>query len=129
MSNQVTPEKLHYKLSKLLGEYEIINNYRPRSNRTGVWKIKSKQKFYFVKTFSRKSRWHPEVYAYQNWILALAPYAPELIEVFEEENWQGILISTLPGIIMREANLSIVQMEKAYFKAGELTRLLHSRFK
>ncbi|WP_069651031.1 aminoglycoside phosphotransferase family protein [Caloranaerobacter ferrireducens] len=127
----IQPNELHKRIIKNIGEYEILINHREGSKRTGVWKIRSllNQRCYYVKTHSRKSRWHPEVFAYRNWISEILPYAPELIESFEGDDWQGILITSLDGVTMREANLSRKQEEEAYYKAGELTKLLHTKFK
>lgn len=127
----ITPVELHLKIVELLGEYDMIRNYREGSSRTGVWKIKSKSdsKTYFVKSYMRKTRWHPEVFAYKHWIPSVLPYAPELIDVLEGENFQAIIITSLGGITLREAtHLSEIQIERAYYKAGELTRVLHSKF-
>lgn len=64
----ITPVELHWGVVECLGEYEILESYREGSSRTGVWRIRSKteKQDYFVKSHSRKTRWHPEVFAYEN---------------------------------------------------------------
>lgn len=121
------PEELENNVHTLIGPFEVLANYRPKSPRTGVWKLQATRdnRHYYVKTFTRKQRWHPEVYAYRNWIPRLNPYAPELVGTFEGEGWQAILITSIEGTIMRETELSREASDAAYRKAGELTRLLH----
>lgn len=108
--------------------FQIITNCRPRSSRTGVWKLISNfdNKYYYLKTYSRKERWHPEVYAYNNWICHLKPYVPEMIEAFEGDGWQAILIISIDGTIMRETDLDSGAVEAVYYKAGELTKSIHN---
>lgn len=128
--NQISiyPIELNALLELTIGEFNIIANYRPNSSRTGVWKVQSKRDniLYFLKTYTRKQRWHPEVYAYQNWMHHLHPYVPELIEIYEGKDWQAILISSMDGTIMREVALDDNQVYKAYFMAGHLTKKIHS---
>lgn len=128
----IYPIELHNRLIKTIGEYEVVNNYREGSKRTCVWKITSKSdsKNYFVKSYYRKSRWHPEVFAYKNWIPIIHPYAPYLIDSYEDSDLQAILVTELKGNTLREANnLSERQIENAYYKAGQLTQIIHSGFK
>ena len=127
----ITPFKLHQEIINIIGNYGIIKNYREGSKRTGVWEIqcKSDLKKYFVKSFTRKNRWHPEVFAYKNWIPEILPYAPELIGVIDQDDLYAIIISSLEGITLREAvGLSENQISNAYYKAGELTKILHKKF-
>ncbi|MFM9331220.1 aminoglycoside phosphotransferase family protein [Paenibacillus mesotrionivorans] len=121
------PQELESRVRTLIGPYEVLGNYRPNSQRTGVWKVQSHRdnRYYYVKTYTRKQRWHPEVYAYRHWISPLGAYAPELVSVFEGEDWQAVLITSIEGTIMRETELTPEASQSAYRKAGELTRLLH----
>ncbi|MDF9842314.1 MULTISPECIES: aminoglycoside phosphotransferase family protein [unclassified Paenibacillus] len=121
------PYELHYRVESTLGAFEVISDLRPGSTRTGVWKLRAMegQKMYYLKTFSRKERWHPEVYAYKHWVNGLQPYVPELIAVYEGEGWQAILITAIEGTIMREAGLQPPALHAAYCKAGKLTRQIH----
>lgn len=123
----IYPSELVSLIKASIGEFTIIRNFRRISLRTGVWKIQSRPdgRNYFVKTYSRKHRWHPEVYAYRNWVGHLQPYVPELIAIYEGDNWQGILITSIEGTIMRDANLDQRALYDAYCKAGQLTRSIH----
>lgn len=123
----IYPSELYGLVQSIIGPFQIITNCRPKSSRTGVWKLSSNvdHKYYYLKTFSRKQRWHPEVYAYQNWVNHLKPYVPEMIKAFEGDGWQGILITSIEGTIMRDTRLDLDAIEYAFCKAGELTRLLH----
>ncbi len=125
---ELYPTELYELAQKAIGSFQIISNYRPRSSRTGVWKLRSKinNKLYYLKTYSRKQRWHPEVYAYNNWISNLKPYVPELIQAFEGDDWQAILITSIDGTIMRETEMDSEAVAAAYYKAGELTRAIHN---
>ncbi|AIQ46325.1 hypothetical protein R70723_10885 [Paenibacillus sp. FSL R7-0273] len=123
----VHPFELYSRVKLTLGAFEVISDLRPGSARTGVWKLRAAegQKAYYLKTFSRKERWHPEVYAYKHWVNGLQPYVPELISVYEGDGWQAILITAIEGTIMREAGLQPPALHAAYYKAGQLTRLIH----
>lgn len=129
----LTPPELHQEIVKIWGEYEIIQNYRRGSKRTGVWEIRPKIKdseTFIVKSYNRKTRWHPEVFAYKNWIPAIHPYAPELIKTLQGENYQAIIITSLKGITLKQAShLPEKKVKEAYKKAGELTKKLHRSFK
>lgn len=108
-------------------QFQVLANYRQNSVRTGVWKLQAGQdsKNYYLKTYSRKQRRHPEVYAYRHCVGPLKPYVPELIAAYEGEGWQAILITAIDGSIMRETALSPSAVETAFYKAGELTKILH----
>lgn len=126
--NLIIPFELHKEVIEVLGDYEVIRNHRKGSKRTVVWEIQSLNynKRYFVKVFYRKSRWGPEVFAYENWTPKILPFAPQLISVIEKNNIYAIIISSLGGVTLREAKgLSEEQIQKAYQKAGEITRTLH----
>lgn len=115
-------------MESTVNEFNILSTHRLNSSRTGVWKVQSKRdnKLYYLKTYTRKQRWHPEVFAYQQWMYQLKPYVPELIEIYEGEDWQGILISSIEGTIMRGVALDEKKLYKAYFKAGQLTQKIHT---
>lgn len=114
-------------IKNCIGPFQILANYRPNSSRTGVWKISSirNKSCYYIKTFSRKERWSPEVYAYTNWLHPLKSYVPKLIDIFEQEGLYAILITSIDGVMMREADLDLKATTKAYHQAGELIKILH----
>ncbi|MFP4977318.1 aminoglycoside phosphotransferase family protein [Paenibacillus sp. CN-4] len=119
------PPRLHEHVHSVIGPFHVTANFRPAGARTGVWRLQAAKASYYVKTFSRRERWVPEVYAYRHWMPQLKPYVPELAAVFEEEGWQAILITALDGTIMRDTVLTPGEEQAAYRKAGELTRTLH----
>ncbi|APB70303.1 aminoglycoside phosphotransferase family protein [Paenibacillus polymyxa] len=125
---ELYPIELYGLVQPIIGPFQIITNYRPKSSRTGIWKLRSNidNKYYYLKTYTRKQRWHPEVYAYNNWVNHLKPYVPEMIKAFEGDGWQAILITSIDGTIMRETILDSDAVEGAYRKAGELTRSIHN---
>lgn len=124
---EMHPSELYAWAESWIGPFEVLANYRPNSVRTGVWKLRAYRdaKFFYIKTFSRKERWHPEVYAYQNWVPVLKPYVPEFIAAYKSGDCLAILITSIEGTIMREAELDSGAIEAAYRRAGELTNLLH----
>lgn len=123
----IHPSALYERVQSDIGSFQVLANYRLNSVRTGVWKLQSyhDSKCYYLKTYSRKQRWHPEVYAYQHWVGHLKPYVPEFIASYAGEGWQAILITSMDGLIMRDTELSPLAVEAAYRKAGELTKVLH----
>ncbi|MEF2965817.1 aminoglycoside phosphotransferase family protein [Paenibacillus sp. M1] len=124
---EIVPIELYEIVQSIIGPFQIVANYRLRNIRTGVWKLYSSNadNYYYLKTYTRKQRWHPEVYAYRNWIPHLKPYVPKLIQAFEGDGWQAILITALDGTVMRETKLDAAAVEAAYRRAGELTRSIH----
>lgn len=48
-----------------------------------------------------------------------------MIDVFEKEGLYAILITSVDGVIMREADLDLKSTTKAYRQAGELIKILH----
>ncbi|WP_405112369.1 aminoglycoside phosphotransferase family protein [Paenibacillus sp. FSL K6-1217] len=123
----IHPSALYGRVQSDIGPFQVLANYRLNSERTGVWKLQSAQdsRCYYIKTYSRKQRWHPEVYAYRHWVGHLKPYVPELIAAYEGEGWQAILITAIDGSIMRETALSACAAEAAFYTAGELIKILH----
>jgi len=113
----------------LVGEFQVINEYRKESVRTGVFEIQTNSQNLFVKIHNRLSRWNPEVFAYENWIPALKTFAPNLIYAFNDGTEFGIITSPVQGKTINEFHITDEKtLEKAYYKAGELLRVLHDNF-
>lgn len=110
----------------LVGDYEVLRDYRTYSHRTQVWQLESRAGIFVLKLHHNKLRWRSEVFAYQKWRQAYTPYVPDLVGVLENDAVQGILITALPGIPLREANLRQDSLVEAYKQAGKLCRRLHS---
>ncbi|WP_162551077.1 aminoglycoside phosphotransferase family protein [Paenibacillus tepidiphilus] len=127
-SEPLVPEAYCEPIRALIGPFQVLQDHRRGSSRTGVWKLQALDSgsCYYAKIFTRKQRWHPEVYAYTRWMPALKPQVPELVGVFEGDGWQGILITALEGRIMRAADLEPAARYAAYRKAGEWIRRLHA---
>ena len=91
-------------ISSTIGDFQIINDHRKDSSRTGVIEILSNEnKRYFVKIHNRLSRWNPEVYAYEHWVEPLGQYAPSLIASFNFDDVFGIIITPIKGKTVNEA--------------------------
>lgn len=122
--------KLTDTIKSLIGNFNIVEELRKDSNRTGVFEIRANSQTMYVKIHNRLSRWNPEVYAYKNWTSMLEPFAPKLIHSFKSDNLFGIIITPIQGKTVNEYQISDEKiLEKAYFKAGELLKTLHSKFK
>ncbi|KKK59884.1 hypothetical protein LCGC14_3029890, partial [marine sediment metagenome] len=109
-------------LKTIVGEYKLAGNYRKHSERTGVWRIQAAGGMRFLKIHKEKRKWHPEVYAYQNWTSAYEPYVPQLIAVYESPEAQGVLLSEVEGQLLRQADLPEKQVLRVYETAGRLAR-------
>lgn len=81
----IHPSALYGRVQSDIGSFQVLENYRQNSARTGVWKLQAEQdsKCYYIKTYSRKQRWHPEVYAYRHWVGHLKSYVPDLMAAYE----------------------------------------------
>lgn len=119
------PTTISSQIISLIGPFQVIQNYRVQGARTSVWKIASQEKKFIVKFHHRKEKWHPEVFAYTQWTSAYAPYAPTLIGVLEDDDTQGIIITEIQGIPLREMSLSDKTKAEVYFQAGKLAGNLH----
>ncbi|HOF88698.1 MAG TPA: aminoglycoside phosphotransferase family protein [Armatimonadota bacterium] len=100
-------------------------SYREGSVRSGVWKLRAASGDYFLKLHAELRKWHPEVYAYHNWVNAIRPSVPELVAVIEGEGYQGVLITALEGQPLRDRELPLAQVLAVYREAGELARRMH----
>lgn len=84
----------------------------------------------FVKIHNRLNRWHPEVYAYENWIPLLDGSIPKLVGKFNIGQDYGIIMTSIGGKTINEWNTTDSKhLANAYFQAGVLLRKLHNNFK
>ncbi len=113
-------------LKSRVGQYQVVSNYRRHSERTGVWRVRTGVGMRFLKIHKEKRKWHPEVYAYENWASAYEPHVPQLIAAYEDLDTQGILLSEIEGIPLRDVDLPEEQVLSVYETAGRLARNLHS---
>ncbi|MCD4670475.1 MAG: aminoglycoside phosphotransferase family protein, partial [Actinomycetia bacterium] len=125
-NNDGIPAEVAKWLKAIVGEYMLAGNYRKHSERTGVWRIQAAGGMSFLKIHKEKRKWHPEVYAYQNWASAYEPYVPRLIAVYESPEAQGVLMSGVEGQPLRQADLPEKQVLLAYETAGRLARQTHT---
>jgi len=112
-------------ITTIIGPYRVIENYRVQGARTMVWKVTNGSKSFILKLYRKKRKWHPEVYAYSNWVTEYAPYAPELITVIEHEDIQGILTSEISGVPLRQLQMPDPVKAEVFFRAGQLAGNLH----
>lgn len=120
-------ESIKLFLNESLGQYELIDSLRQNSTRTSVYKLKSGKDNYYLKLFSRKERYGPEVYAYRVWNKAIVDHCPALVKTLDLAPDFGILITELPGQILRESQISKADEYKVYEEAGSLTRQVHDQ--
>ena len=126
----ILPDILVDKMRNKLPGYRVVQSLREGSARTGVFKLESKGQFYYLKIFQRRSRFEPEVHAYQNWMAVIRPYCPELVMVLDNSSRSvfGLVVTDLNGIVMRDCLINEEQLALCYKKAGELTRRLQDSF-
>ena len=113
-------------LTSKIGSYEVLHAYRPGSKRTGVWSIRGESSDFFFKINCRRNRWGSEVFAYRNWSMAFAPYIPELCAVFDSPENPGLLLTSISGSPLREADLAASDTVRAFEQAGRILRRLHN---
>ena len=119
-------ENLHNIIEDLVGKFTIIYVHRPKSTRTGVFEILANGNRYFVKIYNRLSRWHPEVYAYENWTNCLGDYAPKLVCKFCDNDLFGIITTPIKGKTVNEFAISDIDiLSKIYYSAGECLKKQH----
>ena len=112
----------HKTITFAIGPFEIINDRRKDSVRTGVLEVLSHDgRRFFVKIHNRLSRWNPEVYAYGHWTKPLGQYAPDLIASFDNDNVFGIIITPIQGRTVNEARITDTgTLGRIYHEAGRL---------
>ena len=125
-NNDDVPAEVAGWIRAIVGEYKLAGNYRRHNERTGVWGIQAAGGMRFLKIHKEKRKWHPEVYAYENWASGYEPYLPKLIAVYEGIVAQGILVSSIEGTPLGEVDLPKKQVFKAYETAGRLARQVNS---
>jgi len=119
------PPSITPQIVSQIGEFKIIQNYRGQGARTSVWRVETDGKYFIVKLHHRKEKWHPEVYAYSQWTEAYAPYAPTLVGILEHDDTQGMVITEIQGIPLRDKELTDTIRAEVYFQAGKLAGKLH----
>jgi len=112
-------------LREQMGDFRVIRCCRIGSQRTGVWQLQSGSAGYYFKINHRRVRWGTEVFVYRNWAHAFHPFVAKLCGVLEASGLHGLLLSSLDGVTLREANLPPAKAASAYRTAGELCRRLH----
>ncbi len=123
----VINEKVKQIINSIIGEFEMVKDHREKSERTGVIEIVASGERYFVKIHNRLSRWNPEVYAYQNWIINIQNMAPKLIESFNQDDVFGIITTPVIGKTVNEMNMQDERkLQEVYFEAGKLFREMQS---
>ena len=125
MPENLPPPILSPWLERHIGPCQIVESHRVHSERTGVWRIRARFGDYFLKLYTERRKWHPEVYAYRHWAPACRPYVPELVAVLDEPDHCGILTTALNGAPLREANPAPEKWLDCYAAAGALLRRLH----
>ena len=127
----VVIDRLDSIIKSSVGNYRLVKEHRNNSTRTGVFEIQTENKErLFVKIHNRLNRWNPEVYAYQNWVSAIHPYAPKLLHHFKDNDLFGIIITAIEGRTINEYNVTNENvLEKSYYDAGRVLKKLHDNFK
>lgn len=108
-----------------LGHVQSVQACRAGSQRTGVWHLQSDSGDHYFKINRRRIRWGTELFFYSRFAHAFGASVPKLIDVYQENETHGLLITALDGIPMREMSLSASQSLCAYERAGELCRQMH----
>ena len=116
-------EKTKALVEARIGSFDIIKNHRGDSKRTGVLEVRAQGQHLFVKIHNRLSRWHPEVFAYRNWMERLAPHVPAMVAEFNENECFGIITTAIDGQTVNEAQLEDkARLIEVYRSAGRLLR-------
>ena len=115
-------------ISSIIGDFEILNDHRKDSARTGVAEVLTGDgRRLFVKIHSRLSRFNPEVYAYKNWIKSIESYAPALVADFFDSDIFGIITTPVEGKSVNEAQITDDDvLLRIYYEAGQLFRKMQS---
>jgi len=114
----------HDEIVDAIGPFKLIESLRESSSRTSVYKLKANEGYYYLKLFSRRARFEPEIFAYNSWNKIFPEFTPKLIKVLDGKSEFGLIMTEIEGTILREAKMSKEEEYASYRKAGELTRLL-----
>jgi len=114
-------------ITSIIGHFNILNDHRKDSARTGVVEILSEEKWLFLKIHSRLSHWNPEVYAYNNWTKHLGDYAPSLVTSFNNDEVYGIVMTPIQGRTVNEMEINNDdKLAYIYYNAGHLFKKMQS---
>jgi hypothetical protein len=129
--NMIFDEKTKILITSQIGDFEILNDHRKDSARTGVVEVLTgDNRRLFVKIHSRLSRWNPEVYAYKNWIKPIENYAPALVADFYDTDVFGIITTPLRCKTVNEAQITDEDLlTRIYYEAGELFKEMQSNIR
>jgi Ser/Thr protein kinase RdoA (MazF antagonist) len=92
-------------------------------NGTSILRAATNAGAVIVKIHRSAERHEQEVHAYQHWVPALGPRAPQLLAINDDP--PAIVVTCLPGVLLSDARLNPKDEADAYRQAGELLRLLH----
>ena len=118
-------------ITSTIGSFEILNDRRKNSGRTGVIEVlTNERKRFFIKVYNRLSRWNPEVYAYKHWTEPLGRYAPKLIAAFNDDDTFGIIITPIQGKTVNEMQITDNEiLTYIYYEAGQLFKKMQTNKK
>lgn len=110
--------------SDIVGPCQLVSDDERFHGRSGVYRLQTSSKFYYLKVHQKCSSWEREVHGYENWSAVFGAWVPELIAIHPGEPW-ALLISELPGQIMGKVPLSREHEQQVWYVAGRELGKLH----
>ena len=94
----------------IFGPYELCSDQTREhpDGCNGVYRLRTADGCYYLKTLADRADWEAEVHAYERWAPAFQGRAPELVAVRDQEPL-ALIITELPGRILDERTLSAAQ--------------------
>jgi Ser/Thr protein kinase RdoA (MazF antagonist) len=119
------PQVLAELVYRTVGDFTIIADRSwPRDNSV-VWEIAdSRDRRWYVKQHPTPLFHEREATAYQKWTAALGPQRAPMLRTADKQA-QAIVVSGLPGRIIKALNLTAADEQEIYRQLGELMRCLH----
>lgn len=108
----------------LVGRCRLVGGDARLHGRSNVLQVETSTGRCYLKVHGQAEGWGTEVHAYERWARAFGDAAPRLLGARDQEPL-ALLISALPGQVMKDARLDGAQQRAAWRAAGQALTALH----
>lgn len=117
-------EKITEWCFSIVGSHEFLSDDQRYHGRSGIHRLQTSSGFCYLKIHQDIISWEREVHGYEQWAGAFGARAPNLIAIHPDKPY-ALLVSELPGQMMREMSLTAKQEQQIWCAAGQALRELH----
>ena len=107
-----------------VGPCQVVSGDPRPDDRSSTSRLRTAAGFCYLKVHRERAVWETEVHGYEQWAPAFGTHAPTLLAVHEQTPL-ALLIGELPGVILEDTQLPVVQERAAWRTAGRMLAGLH----